>query len=339
MTARHILSISAALFAVLPVRAEPPLARFEFTEPHMGTQFRIVLYAVDEATAKKASRAAFDRVAALDAMMSDYRQSSELMQLCAKAGGPPVKASEELFFVLTKAEEASRLSDGAFDVTVGPVVQLWRLSRRTQRLPEPEQLAKARALVGWKNVVLDPKERTVKLLKPGMLLDLGGIAKGYAGDEAQKVLSSLGVSRALVAGGGDIVVSGPPPGKEGWEIAIRPLLELEGKAGPRLLLSNAAVSTSGDANQHVEIDGKRYSHIVDPKTGIGLVGRMSATVVARDGTTSDSLTKVVAVLGPERGFKLIETVEGASARFVRLTERGEEVSASPRFPKLKAEWP
>jgi thiamine biosynthesis lipoprotein len=326
------------LFAVLPVRAEPPLKRFEFTEPHMGTLFRIVLYAADEATAKKASRAAFDRVAGLDAMLSDYRQSSELMQLCAKAGGPPVKVSEELFFVLTKAEEASRLSDGAFDVTVGPVVQLWRLSRRTQRLPEPAQLAKALALVGWKNIVLDPKERTVKLLKPGMLLDLGGIAKGYAGDEAQKVLKAHAIAQALVAAGGDIVVSGAPPGKEGWDIAIRPLHEIDGKVGPRLLLHDAAVSTSGDANQHVEIDGKRYSHVVDPKTGIGLVGRMSATVVARGGTTSDSLTKVVAVLGPERGFKLIETVEGASARFVRLTERGaEEVSTSPRFPKLKGE--
>jgi thiamine biosynthesis lipoprotein len=326
------------LLAVLPIRAAPPLSRFEFTEPHMGTKFRIVLYAPDEATAQKASRAAFDRVAALDAMMSDYRSTSDLMRLCAKAGGLPVPVSEELFVVLTKAEAASRLSDGAFDVTVGPVVQLWRLSRRTQRLPEAEQLERARALVGWKNVVLDPKERTVKLLKPGMLLDLGGIAKGYAGDEAQKVLKFHGITQALVAGGGDIVVSGPPLGKEGWDIAIRPLLEVEGKAGPRLLLRDGAVSTSGDANQYVEIDGKRYSHIVDPKTGIGLVGRMSATVVARDGTTSDSLTKVVAVLGPERGFKLIETVEGASARFVRLTDRGEEeVSTSPRFPKLKVE--
>jgi thiamine biosynthesis lipoprotein len=337
MTTRLMISISAALCLVLPARSEPVLDRFEFSEPHMGTKFRIVLYATDEATAKKASRAAFDRVAALDAMLSDYRQSSELMQLCAKAGGPPVKVSEELFFVLAKAEATSRLSDGAFDVTVGPVVQLWRLSRRTQRLPEPEQLAKALALVGWKNVVLDPKERTVKLLKPGMLLDLGGIAKGYAGDEAHKVLKAHGITRALVAGGGDIVVSGPPPGKDGWEIAIRPLLELEGNAGPRLILHDGAVSTSGDANQHVEIDGKRYSHIVDPKTGIGLVGRMSATVVARDGTTSDSLTKIAAVLGPERGFKLIETVEGASARFIRLTELGEDVTASPRFPKLKAE--
>ena len=337
MTARLLISISAALFAVPLLRAEPALTRFEFVEPHMGTRFRILLYAEDEAMAKQASRAAFDRIAALDALLTDYKESSELMQLCAKAGGPPVKVSAELFYVLDKAEQASRLSDGAFDITVGPVVRLWRLSRRTQRLPEPDQLEKARSVVGWKNVVLDAKERTARLLKPGMQLDLGGIAKGFAGDEAQKVLKAHGITRALVAAGGDIVVSGPPPGKEGWEIAIQPLLEVESKAGPRLFLHDGAVSTSGDANQYVEIDGKRYSHIVDPKTGIGLVGRMSATVVARDGTTADSLTKVVAVLGPQRGFPLIETVEGARARFVRLGERGEEVSASPRFPKLKAE--
>src|SRR5262249_54147809 len=168
MTARLSLSISVALFGVLPLRAEAPLTRFEFTEPHMGTQFRIVLYAADEATAKKASRAAFDRIAALDAMMTDCRESSELMRLCAKAGGPPVKVSEELFYVLSRAEEASRLSDGAFDVTVGPVVRLWRLSRRTQRLPEPDQLKAAMALVGWKNGVLDPKERAVKVLQGDM---------------------------------------------------------------------------------------------------------------------------------------------------------------------------
>jgi len=337
MIAYTYVSISALLLGVMPARAEPPLTRFEYSEPHMGTRFRIVLYAPDEATAKKAQRAAFDRIAALDAMLTDYRSTSELMQLCAKAGGPPVKVSEELFFVLSKSVEVSRLSDGAFDVTVGPIVRLWRLSRRTQRLPEPEALAKARGLVGWKNIVLDPKERTVQLLKEGMQLDLGGIAKGYAGDEAQKVLKVQGITRALVAGGGDIVVSGAPPGKDGWEIAIQALLEVEGKAGPRLILHDAAVSTSGDANQYVEIDGTRYSHIVDPKTGIGLVGRMSATVVAPNGTLSDSLTKVVAVLGPERGFKLIETVPGASARFVRLTERGEEAVTSPRFPKLKQE--
>ncbi len=315
--------------------AEPALKRFAFEEPHMGTRFRIVLYAAGEETARKASCAAFDRIAALDACMSDYKPDSELMRLCAKAGGDPVAVSDELFFVLSRAQEAARRSEGAFDVTVGPVVRLWRRARRTQQMPDPEKLAQARYLVGYENVRLDARRHTVQLLKEGIQLDLGGIAKGYAADEAQAVLKKHGIARALVAAGGDIVVSGPPPGAEGWKIAIAPLAdEGENPAGPWMWLKDAAVSTSGDAEQYVVIDGKRYSHIVDPRTGIGLVGRMSATVTARDGITADSHTKIVAVLGPEKGFPIIESVEGAAARFVRRTDDGLRASVSKGFPTL-----
>jgi thiamine biosynthesis lipoprotein len=300
----------------------------------MGTLFKVIVCAPDEATARKATRDAYARIAALDASMSDYNSASELMRLCARAGGEPVRVSDDLFFVLSRAEEVSRLSDGAFDVTVGPVVRLWRRARRTQRLPDPEKLAKARALVGYRNVRLDPKNQTVQLLKPGMQLDLGGIAKGYAADEALATLKRHGITSALVAAGGDIAVTGPPPGAAGWTVAIAPLAESPKDAGPRLLLHDAAVSTSGDAEQYVVIDGKRYSHIVDPRTGLGLVGRMSATVVAPKGITADSLTKVVAVLGPDRGFPLIESVPGVSGRYVRKTDGGQEVVTSKRFSKF-----
>jgi thiamine biosynthesis lipoprotein len=300
----------------------------------MGTRFRILLYAADEQTARTASRAAFGRIAQLDACMSDYKPDSELMRLCARAGGPPVGVSDELFFVLSRAQDLARRSDGAFDVTVGPVVRLWRRARRTQQLPDPAKLAQARALVGYKNVRLDARGHTVQLLKPGMQLDLGGIAKGYAADEALAVLQEHGVSRALVAGGGDIAASDAPPDAEGWKVAIAPLSSDEGADGPWLLLKNAAISTSGDAEQFVVIDGKRYSHIVDPRTGLGLVGRMSATVVAKNGITADSLTKVVAVLGPEKGFPIVEGVEGASSRLVREVDKGLRTSTSRGFPRL-----
>ncbi len=322
--------------AVGAAHAETPLSRYTFDEPHMGTKFRIILYAPSEETARQASAAAFARIANLDATMSDYRPASELMRLCAKSGGPPVKVSDELFFVLSKAEETSRISDGAFDATVGPVVQLWRTARRTKRMPDAAKLAAAKELVGWRNVVLDEKAHTVQLLKAGMLLDLGGIAKGYAADEGLAVLKKEGVTRALVAAGGDIAVSDAPPNAEGWKIAIAPLKEEADKEGPYMVLHNAAVSTSGDAEQYVEIDGKRYSHIVDPKTGLGLVGRMSATVTAPHGVIADSHTKIIAVLGPERGFKILEKEEGVSGRFVRLTDDGkEEVETMKNFPALK----
>jgi thiamine biosynthesis lipoprotein len=188
-------------------------------------------------------------------------------------------------------------------------------------------------LVGYDKVRLDEQKRTVQLLKPGMRLDLGGIAKGYAADEMLAVLAKHGITRALVAAGGDIAVSGPPPDAEGWKVGIAALEKPDGKPSRHLLLKDAAVSTSGDAEQFVEINGKRYSHIVDPRTGIGLVGRMSVTVVARHGIDSDSLTKVVCVLGPERGLKLIEDTPGVSAMVVRKTEHGTETITSKRFPK------
>jgi thiamine biosynthesis lipoprotein len=335
MNARSLagLAIVLSLAAADPHAVAPP-RRFTFDEPHMGTRFRIILYAADADTARAAAKDAFDRITALDGCMSDYKPESELMRLCAKAGGGPVPVSPELFTVLVKAQAVALKSGGAFDVTVGPVVRMWRLARRTGRLPDAAKLAAARALVGHGNVRLDAAARTVHLLKPGILLDLGGIAKGYAADEALAVLQRHGIASALVAAGGDIAVSGPPPGKDGWDVAIAPLEP--GDPAPHLTLRDAAVSTSGDAEQYVEIGGVRYSHIVDPRTGIGLTGRSEVTVVARRGIDSDSLTKVAAVLGPEKGLPIIESA-GASARVVRLTDKGMEVTLSKTFPKQRGE--
>jgi thiamine biosynthesis lipoprotein len=264
--------------------------------------------------------------------MSDYQPTSELMRLCARAGGPPVPVSPDLFAVLERAQEVSRLTDGAFDVTVGPVVRLWRRTRRTGLLPAADQLVAARALVGYKMVTLDPKARTVQLARPGMQLDLGGIAKGYAADAMQKVLKEHGVTRALVAAGGDIAVSGPPPDAPGWTVGVA-AAPGEEKGGPALLLHDGGVSTAGDAEQFVEIDGTRYSHVVDPRTGMGLTSMWQVTVVAHDDTTADGLDDGLAVLGPERGLKVVEALEGVSARFVRKTEKGVEEYRSRRFPE------
>jgi thiamine biosynthesis lipoprotein len=326
---------SAALSGVAGVR--PDLKRYTYAEVHMGTRFRIVLYAADEALAERASRDAFARIATLDAMLSDYRPDSELMQLCKKAGGPPTHVSDELYYVLDYAQKVSRLSDGAFDVTVGPVVRLWRRARKIHELPDPKELAQQRELVGYKNVRLDARAHTVRLLKPGMLLDLGGIAKGYTADEALAVLAKHGITSGLVAAGGDVAVSGSPPDQPAWKVGIASLEDPGRKLQRSLFLHDAAVSTSGDAEQYVEIGGKRYSHIVDPHTGIGLVGRMSVTVVARRGIRADSLTKVVCVLGPARGLPIIEATPDAAALMVRETEHGLELFATNRFAAIPQE--
>jgi thiamine biosynthesis lipoprotein len=323
----------ASLRPLLPADEPAALHRFTFEEPHMGTRFRIVLYAADEATAKDAAKAAFARVAELNRIMSDYLADSELMQLCKHAGGEPVKVSQDLFDVLQKAQEVAQMSGGAFDVSVGPMVRLWRVARKTKKLPDPEELKRALAKVDYRNIRLDAERRTVQLLVLGMLLDLGGIAKGYAADAILEVLRSRGITRALAAAGGDIAVGDAPPNAKGWKIGITPLLP-ESKTPQYVLLKNAAVSTAGDANQYVEIDGVRYSHIVDPKTGMGLVGRRSVTVIAPRGVWSDGLDTAACVMGVDNGLKMIENRSDCAALFMEETESGVVTTKSKRFDQF-----
>jgi len=317
----RILLAAAVLFAV-PVStggAQPAasrvdgLARFEYSQPHMGTLVRIVLYAPSAPVADDAATAAFGRIAALDQALSDYRDSSELMRLSRRSGGGPVDVSDDLFRVLRAAQQIGHDSLGAFDVTVGPLSVLWRQARRQGVLPDGERLTAARALVGHAKLELDERRRTVRLREPGMQLDLGGIAKGFAADEAAAILCHRGIERALIAAGGDIVATQPPPGSDGWRVAVA---SLDGAGGPPsgyLTLRNAAVSTSGDAEQFLVIDGVRHSHIFDPRTGVALTGRRSVTIVAPNGTTSDGLATAVSVMGAAGGMRLVEATRGAAA--------------------------
>lgn len=279
--------------------------RFEFTEPQMGVPFRLVLYAADRAQAEAAARAAFARIAALNAIMSDYDSDSELSRLSQTSGtGQEVKLSDDLWTVLARAQDLARRTDGAFDVTVGPCVHLWRKARRDRALPDPARLARARAATGWQHLELDAKQRTARLRVPGMRLDLGGIAKGYAVDEALKVLASRGIRRALVSGGGDLAVSHPPPGQPAWRIEVAAPDAPDAPPARHVLLRRTGLATSGDLFQHVQIGAVRYSHIVDPRTGLGLTDRSQVTVIARDCLTADSLSTAISVLGPERGLAL-----------------------------------
>ena len=300
----------------------------------MGAMMKIVLYASDQTAASAASRAAFDRIAALDHIMSDYDAGSELMQLCRAAGGPPESISEDLWRVMAAAQDLSEKSDGAFDITVGPVVQLWRRARRRHELPEPERLAAALALVGYPNVVLDAKRRTVRLLKPGMRLDLGGIAKGDAADQALIVLRRNRIPIALVAAAGDIAAGDSPPYRTDWRVGIEAFESPGSPPAEFVGIHNGGVSTSGDSEQHLEIGGVRYSHIIDPKTGMALTGRRSATVTAPHDITADCYATALCVVGPERGFKLITRLPGGAA--LMMEDEGGQIRRrhTPGFPTL-----
>lgn len=310
------------------------LERFEFSQPQMGVPFRIVLYAPDRPTAESAARAAFARISELNDIMSDYDTDSELSRLSRTAGSDrAVPVSHDLWRVLEHSQALASRSGGAFDVTVGPCVSLWRKARREKKLPRPDLLTNALAATGWQKLQLNARSHTARLLAPGMKLDLGGIAKGYATDEALKTLRGLGITRALVTGGGDMSAGDPPPGKTGWRIEIAPLDVTNAPPSRFVLLTHAGLATSGDVFQHLEIGGVRYSHIVDPKTGIGLTDHSLVTVIAGDCTTADGLAKVVSVLGPERGLKLIEATPGVAACVVRQPNQEIESRESSRFQK------
>ncbi|MCW5945990.1 MAG: FAD:protein FMN transferase [Fimbriimonadales bacterium] len=299
---------SVAIMLLFGAAHATPLERFQYSELHMGVRVNVTLYAKSTEQAETAAKAAFARFAELEAIMSDYRDDSELMRLCAKAGTGPIKVSTELFDILQRSLKLSEETAGAFDVTCGPVVKLWRQARQNTRLPDKKTLEHALSLVGFKYMKLDQKQSTVTLELPGMMIDLGGIAKGYACDEALKAMRKHGIESAMIEAGGDIAVSNPPPNKNGWEIAVRNL------DGTLFSLKNSGISTSGDTEQFVEIDGVRYSHIVDPRTGIGLTNRVQVTVVASDATTSDSLATALCVLGEDAG---ISKKYGGRAYFVK----------------------
>ena len=302
-----------AIAVPLSASRTPTLSRFEFTEPHMGTTFRVVVYAPGEPAAADASRRAFTRIAALDAILTDYSPSSELSRLTREPIGRAVPVSLDLYTIIERAQALAAASDDAFDITVGPLTRLWRRARRQVELPSPEDLDAARKVTGYTLLSLDPGGRTVTVAREGMQLDAGGIAKGYAADAALAVIRQSGLDSALVAAGGDLALGDPPPGRQGWQIDLAGLDETHPAPGSPRLLSRCGISTSGDAEQWVEIGGVRYSHILDPRTGVGLTGHTSATVVAADATTSDMLATVVEVLGPERGVALVDRWTAAAA--------------------------
>jgi thiamine biosynthesis lipoprotein len=312
----------------------PQLQRYEAVEPHMGTLVRITMYAPDEKAARDAFRAAFDRIAALDRTLSDYQADSELSRLSSTAVNQPVRVSEDLFAVLAASQALAEATGGAFDVTQGPVVRLWREARRTQRLPDEGALAEARARSGFDKLRLDPAARAVTLAAASMALDVGAIGKGYAASEAIEILAGRGISSALVAISGDLAFSAAPPGRRGWRVGVHTLDASVTDVPSTLDLTNAAVSTSGSSEQYADIDGRRYSHVIDPRTGEGLTHDVTVTVIAPNGLLADGLDTAISIMGSERGFALLERYPGAAALVVERRAGETRASASSGFRAL-----
>ena len=328
------MTLSWAMAVLLAGSAadQQPLQRYRDVRPAMGSTFEIVLYAPDETAAQRAFDAAYQRIDALNRVFSDYDSESEVSRLCRQAPMDcPVPVSPELLHVLQVSQRLSEKTAGAFDVTIGPLSRLWRRARRQGKLPSPERLAEARAAVGYRHIELDADDHRVRLTAAGMRLDFGGIAKGYACDEALAAMREAGVTRALVNGGGDLALGEPPPGQSGWRIGVAPL-KPDDPPSRILHLARCGVATSGDAWQFTEIDGTRYSHILDPRTGLGIESRSSVTVLAPDGMTADALASAVSVLGPQRGLALIEATAETSCLIVAVYADGVKTYSTEQFP-------
>jgi thiamine biosynthesis lipoprotein len=297
------LPLGSACLALVACAEPPP--RHEFTELHMGMAVTIVLHAAAESTARTAARAAFDRIAELEDVFSDYRAGSEVRQLARRAEAEPgawIPISSDLLRVLDVALEVARASDGAFDPTLRPLVTLWRQARETGRPPVRAALDSARARVGWQFLELDEAASAVRLSRPGMQFDLGGVAKGYILGQALAVLERLGAPRAMIQAGGDIVLGQAPPSRAGWEIGIGD--------GVSEALSEMAVATSGTGEQFVEIDGVRYAHLLDPNTGFGLTVTRQVTVIGPDPAIADALATAMVVRGPSAVDELLSRYPG-----------------------------
>ena len=302
----------------------------------MGTLVKITLYTTDEQSATNAFRAAFDRIAELDRILSDYKPDSELNQLTSIAVAHAARVSTDLCTVLAASQELAEMTGGAFDVTQGPVIRLWRVARAERRVPDAGALKAAASRTGFRKLHVDVRERTVMLDQGGMALDVGAIGKGYAASESLAVLRARGIRSGLVAVSGDLAFGDAPPGRNGWRIDIHngdP--ELAGV--PRVLeLTNAAVSTSGPSEQHLDVDGRRYSHVIDPASQMGLRDDITVTVIAPSGLDADGLDTAVSLIGRDRGLSLIESRPSAAALIVQRSRTGAVVSMSSRFRKLAA---
>jgi len=273
----------------------------------MGSKARIVLYQEFEYEALTKASLAFDTIQHLNDVLSDYDPNSEAMQLVSKPANRWHNVSNDLADVLSKSAKVWVASGGAFDPTVGPITQLWRAAAKSGEAPEPRAVREARSRVGLNLIEIDQAESAVRLATDGMRLDFGGIGKGYAAQRALETLEGLDAPIAFVDLGGDLAIGDAPPETKGWVISIESGVDNT----KDITLTNCGVATSGDLYQFIEIDGIRYSHIVDPRTGLGLTTRIAVTVIADEPWLADALASALSVLGEEDSVHLREAFPDA----------------------------
>jgi thiamine biosynthesis lipoprotein len=298
----------------LAVAAQAGPAHHQQSRVSMACTYTIEAYG-DQPSLPAILESGLDEVDRIDRLMSHYKPASQLSRLNREAALRPVAVSRELFDFLSLCLREGRDSDGAFDVTVGPLMKAWGFFRGEGRLPEATALAEARQRTGYQHVVLDEAALTVRFARQGMELDLGGIAKGYAVDRVVALLRERGVASALVsAGGSTLYALGAPPGTAGWNVSVADPVDGT-RTATRLTLRDRALSMSGSSEKVFEKDGRRYSHVMDPRTGRPVSGVLAVAVVTDTGTRGDALDNSFFVAGVEKTRSRLRELDGTQVMF------------------------
>ncbi len=287
----------------------------------LGTTVQITIKGKEEAKAREAIGLAFKEIERIENLMSKYREGSEISILNREGAKRPVKVSEDTLRVIRESIRIGELTDGAFDITISPLMELWGFSEKEGHLPEEEALREALTLVNYGSISLNEEEGTIRFEKEGMEIDLGGAAKGYGVDRAVEVLRENGISQAIVNAGGDLYLLGKPSG-DFWKVGLKHPRK-QGEMLGIVKVQDEAVATSGDYENYFILQGKRVCHIIDPASGRPAQGTLSVTVIARESMRADALATALFVLGSEKGLKLASRLEGIEAIIVRDDERGE----------------
>ena len=315
------------LFAIVPLFGGQPLPHLERSSPAMGSTFSIEMYGHNMGVMQAAAEKALAEAARIDRMLSNYQPDSELSKVNEHAAEAPVKISQELFDLLTACLAYSRTSEGAFDITVAPLMKVWGFYKDSGHLPLRSKVAAALGHVGYRNVRLDPAARTVYFAQPGVGLDPGGVGKGYAVDKMVGILKENGITCALISGGGSSIygLGAPPDEPRGWRVSIRDPKD-EKKAAAEVYLRNSSLSTSGNYEKFFWAEGRLYSHIMDPRTGVPAIGMLSVSVLSPKTLDSEVWTKPYYILGrawtrqhKPRDFDVLlcEDKPGAACAWVR----------------------
>jgi FAD:protein FMN transferase len=299
---RTPLQAVIALLLLFAPMLNAEMLRMEASVEAMGSAYSIVAYDEDRYALQAGVDAAFDEVRRLDALMSNYKPASELSKINQLAADHPVVVSQETFDLLSACLEYSRLSDGAFDITVGDLMKVWGFYKGSGHMPKPGEVRDALKTVGWRKVRLDPEHRTVFFTEKGVELDPGGIGKGYAVDRMVAILKHKVRSALVTAGGSSIYGFGAPPGETGWPIDIRNPFD-ESKPEAEVVLKDQSMSTSGSYEKFFTADGKIYSHIMDPRTGFPATGMISVSVIASRTLDSEAWTKPFFINGRDWASK------------------------------------